>query len=336
MTFRMPAEWEPHERSLMAWPTDRRSWGRRLDAAREVYAALAEAIVRFEPLTMMVNAGEMKSARNRFPSDVDLVEIPYDSAWVRDSGPIVVFDDQGGRVGVDFAFNAWGAGFGVEERTEASAAAMLDHLGIPRIESSMVLEGGAITVDGEGTLITTEQCLLHPNRNPSMSRTDTERELGERLGIEKVIWLPFGIVEDLVTDGHVDAVCTFARPGTVLFQAADDPTDPNHRRMAANRAVLEGASDAAGRQLEIVDLPPLAGSTLDGRAVGVAYANIYLVNGAVIQGVGGFPSDTAALEILGEAFPDREVVAVPGTLFSYAGGGPHCTTQQIPLPVEPR
>jgi agmatine deiminase len=314
----------------MAWPTDRRSWGRYLDEARGVYAALAEAIVRFEPLTMLVNGTDMASARDRLPGEVDLVEIPYDTAWVRDSGPIVVVDDRGGRAGVDFAFNAWGAGFGVEPLSENSAAAVLDHLGIDRVESPMVLEGGAITVDGQGTLITTEQCLLNPNRNPSMAKADIERELGRRLGVEKVIWLPYGIIEDLVTDGHVDGVCAFARPGTVLNQSADDPADPNHERMAANRAVLEEATDAAGRRLEIIDLPPLAGTQLDGRDVGVTYANFYVVNGAVIQGVGDFPTDGAALEVLGEAFPDREVVAVPGTLFTYAGGGPHCTTMQVP------
>ena len=244
----------------MAWPTDKRSWGRHLEAARGVYAGLAEAILEFEPLTMMVNTGELDSARRTLPGRVDLVEIPYKTAWVRDSGPFIVIDDEGGRAGVDFAFNGWGEGFGPHRKTAAGAAAVLEHLGIDRIESPMVLEGGAITVDGEGTLITTEQCLLNPNRNPGMSKADIERELGDRLGVERVIWLPLGIAQDLVTDGHVDAVCTFARPGVVVFQACDDPGDPNYERMAAN----------------------------------------------------------------------REVLGIPGTLFSYAGGGPQRTTHHIP------
>jgi len=326
----MPAEWEPHERSLMAWPTDIRSWGRHLEAAREVYAGLAGAILGFEPLTMMVNTGELKNARRTLPGGVDLVEIPYETAWVRDSGPFIVVDAAGGRAGIDFAFNGWGEGFGPHQKTAASAAAVLDHLGIERIKSPMVLEGGAITVDGEGTLITTEQCLLNPNRNPAMSRADIEQELSDRLGIDKVIWLPYGIVEDLVTDGHVDAVCTFARPGTVVFQSADDPADPNHDRMAANRAVLAEATDARGRSIEVIDLPPMGGEQFDGVAIGVAYANLCVVNGGVIIAVGDYPTDDDALAVLRKAFPGREAVGIPGALISYAGGGPHCTTQQIP------
>ncbi|NQV06255.1 agmatine deiminase family protein [bacterium] len=332
----MPAEWEPHERTLMAWPTDLRSWGRHLDLARQTYAGLAAAILDFEPLTMMVKTRDKETARRILPGGVDLVEIPYDTAWVRDSGPFVVIDDAGGRAAIDFAFNSWGAGFGAEPRSGASAAAVLEYLGIERIESSMVLEGGAITVDGEGTLITTEQCLLNPNRNPSMSKADIERELGDRLGIQQVIWLPLGIVEDPVTDGHVDAVCTFVRPGVVVFQGADDPADPNHERMAANRAVLADAVDARGRSIEVIDLPPLPGTMFDGRDVGVAYANTVIVNGGVIVGTGDFPSDAEAIAVLADAFPDREIVGVPGTMFSYAGGGPHCTTQQIPTPQEAR
>jgi len=326
----MPAEWEPHERTLMAWPTDLRSWGIHLEEARRVYAGLAEAILAFEPLTMMVNTGEMENARRTLPGDADLVEIPYDTAWVRDSGPFIVIDGHGRRAGVDFAFNAWGNGFGVEMKSEASGALILDHLGIERIASPMVLEGGAITVDGQGTLITTDQCLLNPNRNPGMSRADIERELGDRLGIEKVIWLPYGIVEDLVTDGHVDAVCTFARPGTVVFQSADDPGDPNHNRMAANRGVLDAAVDARGRSIEVIDLPPMSGEQFDGVSIGVAYANLCIVNGGVIIAVGDYPTDDDALAVLSDAFPGREAVGIPGALISYAGGGPHCTTQQIP------
>lgn len=326
MAFRMPGEFEPHERTLMAWPVHP-SWGGHLEAARGAYAELAAAVAAFEPLTMLVNPGDAAAARRGLPAGVELVEIPYETAWQRDSGPIVVVDRGGRRAGVDFAFNAWGGRFPPWDLTAAAAGAILEHLGIERIPSDMVLEGGAITVDGEGTLITTEQCLLNPNRNPGMSRRDIEVELGRTLGIDTVIWLPYGITADLVTDGHVDAVCAYARPGVVLFQACDDPAHPDFDRMAANRRVLEATADAAGRTLEIVDLPTLP-EPVDG--LGVAYANIVLVNGAVILGVGGDPADEEALGVLRAAFPDREVVAVGGTVFSYAGGGPHCTTMQIP------
>ena len=326
MGFRIPGEFEPHERTLMAWPVHA-SWGDRLEAARDAYADLAAAVAAFEPITMLVNPGEAAGARRALAGEAEIVEIPYESAWQRDSGPIVVVDDHGRRAGIDFAFNAWGGRFPPWERTAAASAAILEHLGIERIPSDMVLEGGAITGDGEGTLITTEQCLLNPNRNPGMSREDIEAELARTLGIATVVWLPYGITADLVTDGHVDAVCAFVRPGAVLFQACDDPAHPDFDRMAANRRVLEATADSAGRALEIIDLPTLP-EPADG--LGVAYANIVLVNGGVILGVGGDPADDEALAVLRAAFPDREVVAVGGTVFSYAGGGPHCTTMQIP------
>jgi agmatine deiminase len=322
----MPGEFEPHERTLMAWPVHP-SWGEHLEAARSAYSELAAAVAAFEPVTMLAAPEHAAGARRALPTGVEIVEIPYESAWQRDSGPIVVVDDRGRRAGVDFAFNAWGGRFPPWDRTAAASAAILEHLGIERIPSDMVLEGGAITVDGEGTLITTEQCLLNPNRNPGMSREDIEAELARTLGITTVIWLPFGITADLVTDGHVDAVCTYVRPGVVLFQACDDPAHPDFDRMGADRRVLEGAADAAGRPLEIIDLPTLPDPE-DG--LGVAYANIVLADGGVILGVGGDPADDDALEVLRKAFPDREVVAVGGTVFSYAGGGPHCTTMQIP------
>ena len=331
MSFRMPAEWEPHERSLMAWPVHP-SWGLQLQAARETYAGLANAIADFEPLTMMVNPADVEDARRALTSGIELVAIPYESAWVRDSGPVVVVDDDGARAGVDFRFNAWGDRYPPYDQTAASAAAILDHLGIQRIGSDMVLEGGSVTVDGEGTLITTEQCLLNPNRNPGMSREAIEQEMKARLGVRKVVWLPWGISADFVTDGHVDAVCTFARPGVVLLQTCEDPDDPDFELMAADRQALDAETDAIGRKFEVIELPPLPTEPFDGTEVGVAYANIYLINGAVIVGTGDFPSDTAAIEALQRVFVDREVVAVPGKMFSYAGGGPHCTTMQVPAP----
>jgi len=153
-----------------------------------------------------------------------------------------------------------------------------------------------------------------------------------RMPAEWVVWMPWGISADFVTDGHVDAVCTFARPGVVLLQTCEDPDDPDFELMAADRQALDAETDAIGRKFEVIELPPLPTEPFDGTEVGVAYANIYLINGAVIVGTGDFPSDTAAIEALQRVFVDREVVAVPGKMFSYAGGGPHCTTMQVPAP----
>ncbi len=317
----------------MAWPSTDEGWGRHLERARDTYAGLANAITAFEPLTMLVHASDRESARSALTAAADIVEIPFESAWVRDWGPLVLVDDKGGRAGIDFGFNGWG-GRDPGSKSAAAAAAILDHLGIDCIESAMVLEGGAITVDGEGTLITTEQCLLNQNRNPDMSRSDIERELADKLGISKVVWLPVGIAADFFTDGHVDAVCTFAAPGTVIAQACDDPGDPDFDRMAANLEVLAHATDAGGRPFEVIELPNLPSEAFDGTEIGVAYANVHVVNGGVIVGVGDYPTDTAALDALRRAFPGREVVGVPGAVFSYNGGGPHCTTMQIPAPQQ--
>jgi agmatine deiminase len=291
---------------------------------------LANAVATFEPLTMLVNPADVDGALNGLTGSIEILEVPFELAWMRDSGPLVVVDDRGGRLGVDFRFNAWGDRYPPYHQTAAASAAALSHLGIERIESSMVLEGGAITVDGEGTLITTEQCLLNPNRNPDMTRVDIEQELGEQLGIEKVVWLPWGISADFATDGHVDAVCTFAAPGVVLLQTCTDPGDPDFQLMSANREVLAEATGAADRAFEIFELPPLPSEPFDGTEIGVAYANVCLVNGAVIVGTSGYETDDEAIGVLGQAFPGREVVAVPGALFSYGGGGPHCATMQIP------
>ena len=194
-----------------------------------------------------------------------------------------------------------------------------------------MLEGGAVTVDGEGTLITTEQNLLNPNRNPEWTREQIEAELADTLGIEKVVWLPLGIAADFVTDGHVDAVCTFVRPGAVILQGCTDPSVPDYDRMAANRDAIEAQTDAAGRPFEIFELPNMPTEPFDATEIGVAYANVVLVNGAVIVATGDYPEDEQAIEVLGKAFPAHEIVTVAGALLAYAGGGIHCTTMQIPI-----
>jgi agmatine deiminase len=329
MNFRMPAEWELHERCLMAW-TGAEKWGKHLEAARSNYAEVANAIAAFEPLTMMVNAEDLAGARRALTSDIEILEMPFEYAWTRDSGPIVVVDEKGNRAGVDFRFNSWGEKFVPYEQTAASAEAVLGTLGIERIESPMVLEGGAITVDGQGTLITTEQCLLNANRNPEMPREEIEQELGSKLGIEKIIWLPWGITDDWVTDGHVDAVCTFVRPGVVLAQTCDDPADPDYERLAANLEMLRETTDATGRSFDVIELPPMPSDELGGEVVPTIYANIYIANGGVVVPIGESPSDEDAIAILEEAFSDREVVGVSGTALSFGGGGPHCVTMQIP------
>lgn len=315
----------------MAWPTREKLWGPYFAEAKAEYAATANAISEFEPVLMIAAPGQAAEVRQACGGAVDIVELAIDDSWIRDSGPSVVLAPDGRRAAVDFRFNSWGERFLPYDQDATISARVLEVLGIERIPSQMILEGGAITVDGEGTLITTEQCLLHPNRNPGMSKAEIEAELRARLGITKIIWLPYGHYDDAHTDGHVDGVCTYVRPGVVIAQTCTDPALPDFERMAANSKVLRESTDAAGRPFEILELPQFPIVTLpDGTETMVAYANFYIANGGVIVPIAEHELDETALATLRAAFPDREVVGVPSNIIAYGGGGTHCITQQIP------
>jgi len=331
MTLRMPAEWTEHERCLMAWPTRAELWGDALEEARSEYAQVARAIAGFEPVTMVACPGQGADAAARCGEGVEVLELPIDDSWFRDSGPIFVTGPDGERAGVDFRFNSWGEKHFPWDTDDRISAALLEHFGVARHESSMILEGGAITVDGEGTLITTEQCLLNPNRNPGLSREQIEAELIARLGVTKVIWLPYGGLDDYETDGHVDGVCAFVAPGKVVVQLPSDPAHPDFERMRANRAVLETATDARGERLEIVDLPQSAFVDVEGKRTEVGYLNFYIANGGVVVPVAGVPEDEAALAVIAAALPGRKVVGVRSRVIAFGGGGVHCITQQVPV-----
>ncbi|MFG3193858.1 agmatine deiminase family protein [Streptomyces omiyaensis] len=328
--FRMPAEWSAHEACLMAWPVREDLWGSVLDDVKDEYAHVARAIAAFEPVTVVAPPGHGEEARARCGDGITVIELPQDDSWFRDSAPLFVLDGDGNRAGVDFRFNAWGGKHHPYDSDDRISALLLEHFGADRIASGMVLEGGAITVDGEGTLITTEQCLLHPNRNPGLTRDRIEDELKARLGVEKVIWLPYGGLLDTETDGHVDGVCAFAAPGTVVVSLPDDPDHPDHARMRANRAVLEATRDARGRRLEIIEVPQTAFADMPDGEVEVSYLNYYVANGGVVVPVAGVPQDEAALAVIASAHPGREVVPVRAVAIAHGGGGVHCITQQVP------
>jgi len=328
---RMPAEWEPHARCLMGWPARTDMWGERLAAAERDYAAVANAIADHEPVLMVARGSDVAAARAACASGVEVIELPLDDSWLRDTGPLFVRDGDAGVVGVDFQFNAWGEKFQPYDDDARLAARVLERLGIPRRAVPLVLEGGAITLDGEGTLITTESVLLNPNRNPGRSREEVEALVGEALGIERVIWLRDGLVEDRDTDGHVDNICHFLSPGRVIVQTVTDPDNPNYERLVANREQLRGATDARGRRLEVLELPILPYLLDADEPTVAAYLNFYLANGAVIVPVSDERTDAEALELLSDALPDRQVVPVPGATLAHGGGGVHCITQQQPV-----
>ncbi len=319
----MPAEWAPHERTLMGWPARADMWEAHFAQAKADYAEIANAIAAFEPVLMAASPAQAEEARAACGEGVEVVPIALDDSWVRDSGPIFV-TGEGRRVGVDFGFNAWGEKFHPYADDAAFAARVLAHLGEERVEAPLILEGGSIAVDGEGTLLTTEQCLLHPSRNPERSREEIEAALVEFLGVARVVWLGQGLVEDHDTDGHVDNVAAFLGPGRVLIQTVEDESNPN---WAASRENVERARTAG---LEVVELPLLPYVEHDGPPTVVPYTNFYVCNGAVIVPLGGAETDADALARLASLWPEREVIGVPGTTLALGGGGVHCITQQVP------
>jgi agmatine deiminase len=332
--YRMPAEWAPHERCLIGWPTRTRAyWGEHYMLAQHTYAAVARAIARFEPVTMLARPGEGAEARSYCGSDgIEVVELPLDDSWIRDSGPLFVRRPDGEIAAADFAFNSWGERYLPYDDDARIGERLAGHLGVPRYATPMVLEGGSITVDGEGTLITTESCLMHPSRNPRLSKGEIEQGLKDFLGVEKVIWLVsgLGLEEDPDTDGHVDGVAAFIGPARVLLHMVRDPSHPDFANLQENRRRLE-AADALGRPLEVVELDLRAAPvSIGGRDIVETYVNIYQANGSVIVPTAGNADDLPALELLGEVFEGRQVVGVPAPVVAYGGGGIHCITQQVP------
>jgi agmatine deiminase len=328
----MPAEWAPHERCLIAWPVAARDyWGELFQLAQATHAAVARAIARFEPVLVVAAPGEGAGARDRCGSDVEVIELPIDDSWIRDSGPIFLARDDGERAAADFAFNAWGGKYPPWGADDAVGEALCDHLGVRRLRAPMILEGGALTVDGEGTLITTESCLLNPNRNPGLDRASIEETLREYLGVEKVIWLKQGRATDSVTDGHVDGVCHFLSPGRVIVHMVRDERLPGYGSSLENRRRLE-TTDALGRELEVVEFDHMTPMTIGGQELTATYINSYRANGAWVVPTAGGLADEPALEKLREILPGREVVGVPTPALAFGGGGIHCITQQVPRP----
>ncbi|MGE3811078.1 MAG: agmatine/peptidylarginine deiminase [Candidatus Nanopelagicales bacterium] len=326
----MPAEWEPHAGCLMVWPARRELWGGRLDEALHDYAAVANAIAEAEPVLMVCRPGTAHEVRARCAPEVRAVELPVDDSWARDSGPVFVRRADGSPAVVSFRFNAWGERWHPYADDDALAGRVGELLGLDVVDSPMVLEGGSFFVDGEGTLLTTEQCLLDPNRNPSWTRAEIERELRDMLGVRTVVWLPFGHSLDTGpagTDGHIDGVAQYIAPGRVLLELPSSPSSPDFARARANLEVLEYTFDARGRQLDVTVLDP-------GDDPHVSYANHYIANGRVVVPLSGTVHDAAALDLLAQVYDGRDIVGVPGEVLAYGGGGPHCITQQIPAGVQ--
>jgi len=322
----MPAEWTPHERTLMCWPAREALWGEHYAQAQADHAEVANAVAAFEPVLMAADPRHAAEARRLCSEDVEVVEIALDDSWARDSGPIFVFDDDDGeRAGVQFGFNAWGEKFPPWNRDAEFATNVLAVMDEPvRDARHFILEGGSIAVDGEGTLVTTEQCLLEEHRNPRLSREEIEAELRAQLGAERVVWLGLGLVEDGDTDGHVDNICAFLAPGRVVLQTVADEANPN---FAPGRENAERLREAG---IDVVELPWLPYLEGEDPPTVVPYTNFYVCNGGLIVPTLGLETDAEALALLESLYPGREAVPVAGGTLARGGGGVHCITQQVP------
>jgi agmatine deiminase len=327
----MPAEFGPHQACLMEWPTTTRKefWASQFEQAKADYAEVARAIAAFEPVVMVCEPGASAEVHDRCGAGIEPLEIPIDDSWMRDNGPIFVVDGRGGVALVHFRFNSWGEKYLPYDKDAEVPRHIASHLGMRRYEAPFVLEGGSIFVDGEGTLITTEQCLLNPNRNPTMTREQIEDGLRDYLGVKEIIWLPKGIAPTS-TDGHVDGIAQYVRPGTIILLNPADRDDPNVPNAAENLDLLATVTDAAGRKLEVLEFPVISYPEIAGERVHIPYLNFYLANGGVVMPIARSSEDEEAIERVGRVFPGREVVPIPGAVISYGGGGPHCLTQQVP------
>jgi agmatine deiminase len=338
--FAFPAEWDPHQAVLLAWPSAVEFWGARLPAAQVEFAALAEAIadpdpdtgaVRGDPLWVLTNSparkGEAAAALGGLSPT--LLDVPHGDLWVRDTAPLVVRAADGRRACAVFRFNGWGGKFDLPDDVRLGGV-LADLLRWPRFESPFVLEGGSVEVDGEGTVLTTEQCLLNENRNPGRSRAEIEQGVLQFLGAEKLLWLRRGLENDH-TDGHIDTLARFVRPGVVVCMAPSSEDDPNRAVLEEIAADLAGMTDARGRRLEVVRVPSpgrLVGH--DGKVMPASYVNFYISNSTVVVPQYGSPYDAAAVAAIGALFPGRRAVGVSGRAILEGGGAFHCITQQIP------
>jgi agmatine deiminase len=349
--FSMPAEFAPHARTWMLWPQRPDNWRLGGKPAQKAFVAVAIAITQFEPVTIGVNHEQYRNARQMLPAHIRVVELSNNDAWMRDCGPTFVVDGKGGIRGVDWIFNAWGGLYNglyfPWDLDEAVAQKVLEIEGVDRYIAPMVLEGGSIHVDGEGTCITTEECLLSPGRNPDLTKDEIEAYLKDYLNVEKVLWIPRGVFNDETT-GHVDNLACYLRPGVIALTWTEDMSDPQYERSAEAYGYLKSVNDARGRRLEIhkihqpdpIYITPEEAEGVDamdgtlprraGDRMAASYINFYFCNGGAVVPTFGDPYDAQALETLQRLLPERRVVGIPAREILLGGGNIHCITQQQP------
>lgn len=337
--YYMPAEWEEHECCWMQWPHDNSNfngyssvptWSHfDIEKGRIAWANVASKISEFEKVKMIVHSNNIQNAKKTLDSKVKIVEFNNDDGWARDSGAIFILNNEKKLGGVDWEFNGWGK-FSPYDSDNKIARFMIEYSSATYFKSDMILEGGSIHVDGEGTLITTEQCLLNKNRNPNLSKEDIEKNLKKFLSVNKIIWLKHGTDEG--TDGHVDNIACFTKPGTVMALSCSDKNDSYFEKINENLEILKTSTDNQGRRLNIIEIEMSYKRFIPNNDEPSSYINFYIANnGIVMPSFNDENADNKAKNVIQSAFPDRKIIAINGIDILMGGGNIHCITQQQPL-----
>jgi agmatine deiminase len=364
--YRMPAEWHRHSATWLTWPKDPETWPDRVPQVEEIFLRMMSALAPHETVNLLVDDDDAEaSVRGRcaFPGaeNIRFHQIQTVDSWIRDYGPNFLVSDklqfvadseeplakldeklkfigqrfEQGLAYNDWIFNAWGNKYEELKKDDAIPARLESLLKVPRFVPGIVMEGGSIEVNGAGCVLTTEQCLLNPNRNPQLSKDEIEQSLKSFLGVEKVLWLGEGIVGD-DTDGHIDDIARLVAPNVIVCAVEDDPQDANYKLLQDNLSRLRAMTDATGRAFEIVTLPMpgvVGGTSTDNRNLDrlpASYANFYIANNVVLSPVFGHANDARALEVLQGLFPDRRVIPINCEPLVWGMGTIHCVTQQQP------
>jgi agmatine deiminase len=336
MTLTIPAEWAPHKKIWTCWPSDEDLWQEDLEPARAEVAAMIKALIAPTPEggqgdvvhVLASGADAAFNAREALPAAVHVHEVPFGDIWLRDTGPIFAKDGDT-PVALRFDFNGWGGKYELDD-DDTVGDAVAARAQVPTREAGFVLEGGAVDHDGEGTVLTTRQCVLHPNRNGDWTQEAAEAHFATALGAKKVLWLGDGLLNDH-TDGHVDNIARFIAPGKVMCMEAYGEDDPNRAVLDAIAVDLAAMTDASGRRLEVIRIPsPGLVTDEDGEAIPASHMNFIIGNASVVVPHYGTPSADAALRAIAAAFPSRRIVGINSTAILTGGGSFHCITQQEP------
>lgn len=331
----MPAEWAPHEATWLAWPHDYDTWPQEIHDVETAYLQMIAELHQDENVRILVGSTReedavLKKCKERgISKNISLYLVPTNSVWIRDYGPLFVTHSGGNKAVVNCQFNAWGKKYHSFKQDDEVPSKIAQFLNLTQFKADLILEGGSIDVNGEGTLLTTEECLLNPNRNPNMNRKTIEQFLKDFFGIKKIIWLGRGIEGD-DTDGHIDEVARFAAADKIVLNSDQTGHAANDRHMKDNWQRLKYETGQNGKPLELVALPMPKRMEHNGTALPGSYTNFYIGNGCVLVPSFKDPNDGKALSILRDLFPKRRVVGVPAIPLIYGQGAIHCATQQEP------